>query len=211
MKRIILVCLLMMFEQSFAFGASDCKIVHNVDSTEAVCIGDGAIKPVSGDFSAVVETQAISSSSSSGVQIEGSTVLYSTVQEAYDAAVDNDVIGITGATISGPLLANNQQLSVVTFKGGCDSSFTQIPGSSTTILGTVTLQYGRVIMNAMTIGPGAASTRLPINLGTAGNFVILAKSGVSTTGTTTVVGDIGVSPAAASLMTGFNLIADSTN
>jgi len=59
---------------------------------------------------------------------------------------------------------------------------------------------------------GAAPTGLaPVNLGTAGNFVILAKTGVSTTGTTAVVGDIGVSPVAASYMTGFSLIADSTN
>jgi hypothetical protein len=41
--------------------------------------------------------------------------------------------------------------------------------------------------------------------------VILSKTGVSTTGTTAVVGDIGVSPVPASYMTGFSLIADSTN
>jgi hypothetical protein len=41
--------------------------------------------------------------------------------------------------------------------------------------------------------------------------VILAKSGISTTGTTSIVGDIGVSPAAASLITGFGLIADASN
>ena len=57
----------------------------------------------------------------------------------------------------------------------------------------------------------AATGPAPVNLGTAGNFVILAKTGVSTTGTTAVVGDIGVSPVAASYMTGFSLIADSTN
>lgn len=51
----------------------------------------------------------------------------------------------------------------------------------------------------------------PVLLGTAGNFVILAKSAISTTGTTAVTGDIGVSPAAASFITGFDLIADSTN
>src|SRR3989344_4355991 len=50
-----------------------------------------------------------------------------------------------------------------------------------------------------------------VNLGTAGNFVILAKSGISATGTTLVVGDIGVSPVAASYITGFGLIADSSN
>src|ERR1700675_3535674 len=63
------------------------------------------------------------------------------------------------------------------------------------------------------LGPVALLAAGPagINLGTAGNFVILAKTGVSTTGTTAVVGDIGVSPVAASYMTGFSLIADSTN
>jgi hypothetical protein len=50
-----------------------------------------------------------------------------------------------------------------------------------------------------------------VNLGTAGNFVILSKTGVSTTGATAVRGDIGISPAAASFITGFGLIADSTN
>jgi len=58
---------------------------------------------------------------------------------------------------------------------------------------------------------GAALCRAPVNLGTAGNFVILAKTGVSTTGTTAVVGDVGASPVAATYLTGFSLIADSTN
>ncbi|NMM37915.1 MAG: DUF3494 domain-containing protein [Glaciimonas sp.] len=51
----------------------------------------------------------------------------------------------------------------------------------------------------------------PVLLGTAGNFVILAKSAISTTGTTAVTGDIGVSPAAASYITGFSLTADPSN
>jgi len=47
-----------------------------------------------------------------------------------------------------------------------------------------------------------------VNLGTAGNFVILASTGVSTTGTTSIVGNIGVSPVAATYITGFGLIMD---
>jgi hypothetical protein len=50
-----------------------------------------------------------------------------------------------------------------------------------------------------------------VNLGTAGNFVILAKTGVSTTGTTSIVGNIGISPAAATYITGFGLIMDVSN
>ena len=59
--------------------------------------------------------------------------------------------------------------------------------------------------------PPVVPTINPVDLGTAGNFVILAKSAVSTTGVTAITGDIGLSPAAASFVTGFGLIADSTN
>lgn len=63
-----------------------------------------------------------------------------------------------------------------------------------------------VLFNAFIVNAG--NPELPVNLGTAGNFVILAKSGVTTTGTTAVTGDIGVSPIAATSMTGFGLILD---
>lgn len=58
----------------------------------------------------------------------------------------------------------------------------------------------------------AASGPKTVDLGTAGNFVILAKTGISSAlGSEMVVGDIGVSPAAASFITGFGLVADSSN
>jgi hypothetical protein len=57
----------------------------------------------------------------------------------------------------------------------------------------------------------ASSTPLPVNLGTAANFAILAKSGISTVPASAVTGNIGVSPIAATAITGFSLIADSTN
>ncbi|MCJ7463854.1 MAG: ice-binding family protein [Thermoplasmata archaeon] len=45
-----------------------------------------------------------------------------------------------------------------------------------------------------------------VNLRSADDFVILAKTGISTTGTTSIVGDVGISPAAASFITGFGLV-----
>src|ERR1035437_757617 len=51
-------------------------------------------------------------------------------------------------------------------------------------------------LTSFAAGPAA------VNLGTAGNFVILAKTGISSTGTTAIVGDIGVSPAEATYITG---------
>ncbi|WP_069657950.1 ice-binding family protein [Arcticibacter eurypsychrophilus] len=58
---------------------------------------------------------------------------------------------------------------------------------------------------APTVGPA------PINLGSSADFGILTKSGISTTGVTVINGNIGVSPAAATAITGFGLIMDSNN
>jgi hypothetical protein len=52
---------------------------------------------------------------------------------------------------------------------------------------------------------------LGVNLGTAVSYAILAKSGVSTVPKSAVTGDVGVSPAAATYITGFSMIADKTN
>src|ERR1700737_3593619 len=65
--------------------------------------------------------------------------------------------------------------------------------------------------------PGVSNARLtgeellPVNLGTAGNYVILAKAGISTVPTSDITGGLGVSPAAASSITGFALTLDSSN
>jgi hypothetical protein len=53
---------------------------------------------------------------------------------------------------------------------------------------------------------GANAAQLPVNLGTAGNYVILSKSGISTVPTSAITGDIGVSPISSTAITGFSLI-----
>ncbi len=59
--------------------------------------------------------------------------------------------------------------------------------------------------------PVMAAGPLAVDLGTAGNFSILAKTAITTTGATAIVGNIGVSPAAATTMTGFSLVMDASN
>lgn len=66
------------------------------------------------------------------------------------------------------------------------------------------------VLAAFAVIPAKADGPAVVNLGTAGDFVVLAKTGISTTGTTEITGDIGVSPASASYITGFDLIMDST-
>jgi hypothetical protein len=105
----------------------------------------------------------------------------------------------TGAGIKVGTVAQTSGTTAI--NGTSPVTYTVIAADSTTATYTVTV----------TVTVNAPTGRTPVNLGTAGNFVILAKTGVSTTGTTAVVGDIGVSPVAASYITGFSLIADSTN
>jgi hypothetical protein len=57
-------------------------------------------------------------------------------------------------------------------------------------------------------GQAAAAGPASVSLGTAGNYVLLSKAGISTTGTTKITGDIGVSPIAATAITGFGLVLD---
>ena len=50
-----------------------------------------------------------------------------------------------------------------------------------------------------------------VNLRSAGGYVILAESAISTVPPAVITGDLGISPMSASSITGFSLIADSTN
>ena len=59
--------------------------------------------------------------------------------------------------------------------------------------------------------PSPNSSPSRVELLTAGKFAILSKTGVSTVGTTSVTGVMGTSPIAATALTGFGLIADSSN
>ena len=60
-------------------------------------------------------------------------------------------------------------------------------------------------------GPAAVSLGSAGDPGAAGSYVVLAKTGISSVPSSALTGDVGLSPAAASFLTGFALIADSTN
>ena len=51
----------------------------------------------------------------------------------------------------------------------------------------------------------------PVNLGTAGDYAILAKTGISTVPDSVITGNIGVSPIDSTAITGFSLTVDATN
>jgi hypothetical protein len=72
-----------------------------------------------------------------------------------------------------------------------------------------------VLMSSLVSGiysqPPCSDPGCPVNLGTAGDFTILSKSGISTVPPSIIIGDIGVSPISATAMSGFSLYADASN
>jgi len=67
-----------------------------------------------------------------------------------------------------------------------------------------------LVLGFSATAPAAGAGPTAVDLGTAGDFVILAETAITTTGTTTIVGDVGISPAAASYMTGFGETMDAS-
>jgi len=69
----------------------------------------------------------------------------------------------------------------------------------------VIMDANKIITANFILAPVSACPPI-VDLGTAGNYVILAESGISTTGVTQVTGNMGINPAAATFITGFGLI-----
>jgi hypothetical protein len=57
----------------------------------------------------------------------------------------------------------------------------------------------------------AIAAGVPVDLRTAGQYVILAETGISTVSPSTITGNLGLSPAAATYITGFPLTPDTSN
>ena len=68
-----------------------------------------------------------------------------------------------------------------------------------------------VLLSCSTVFAATPIVTAPVNLGTAGNYAILAKTGISTVPNSIITGDIGVSPIASTAITGFSLTVDATN
>ena len=124
-----------------------------------------------------------------------------------------NVIAVNGSVMKNPdqLTYANGTSVILTATADQGFTFSSWSGDATGTISPIT-----VIMNgnknvtanftgAAAQGPGA------INLGGAAIYTILSKTGISTTGVTSITGNIGVSPNAAIGITGFGLIMDPSN
>jgi uncharacterized repeat protein (TIGR02543 family) len=116
--------------------------------------------------------------------------------------------------VNGTVVKNPNQLS---YLNGTNVALTATPnsgyvfsswsGDATGSVSPVTVNMNSIknVTANFTLMP-VANCPVVVDLGLAGDYVILSKAGISTTGITSVTGDMGISPAAATSITGFNLI-----
>ncbi len=144
----------------------------------------------------------------------------------------NATIAATFSAVMNSTTLNNTTFTVTAGAGATPLNGTVVyAGSTATFNPTANLSPGTNFTATLTTGvkdlagnalaaayswsfaTGALTAKgpAPVDLGTAGNFVVLAKAGVSTVPSSTLTGNLGVSPAAATYITGFSLIADATN
>jgi hypothetical protein len=153
---------------------------------------------------------------------DGTTRAY-TVTMGVVASTAKDITRLTvqGFTSEGVVTGTNVAISVPfgTDVTALIPTFT-ITGASMNPASGVLQDFTNPVSYTVTASDGSTKTYVvavsaphsaPVDLGTAGQFVILSKGGVSTVPTSAVTGDVGVSPVAATYITQFSLIADATN
>ena len=111
-----------------------------------------------------------------------------------------------GTDVGGNTVAITPDWTVVAGGGSISSTGLFTAGATAgTFTNTVKATSGSVSSNVTVIVPVASHGPAAVVLGTAGTYVILAKSGISTVPTSAITGNLGLSPAAASFITGFSL------
>jgi hypothetical protein len=91
--------------------------------------------------------------------------------------------------------------ATVQVSGTTANNFTNPATYTVTAADGTTAAYTVTVTVPVTVPKGPA----PVLLGAAGNYVILAETGVSTVPASAITGDVGLSPAATSFLTGFSL------
>ena len=147
-----------------------------------------------------------------------SVALNATVSANFTEALDPTTVTNTSFTL---MQGTTPVLGAAVYGPGITATFTPASPLSSNLQYTATLSTsikdlaGNALAGAFvwsfTTGATAAKGPAVVNLGTAGDYVILAETGISTVPSSAVTGDIGLSPAAATFITGFSLVADATN
>jgi hypothetical protein len=133
-----------------------------------------------------------------------------TIAFTFSESMDPLTINSTTFTLSQGAMAIN---GTVTYSGST-ATFTPINTLAAATSYTATLTTGAKSLSGKTLASnsiwsfttgGSTSVIAVVNLGASGNYVILAKTAINNSATSAVTGDLGLSPAATSYITGFAL------
>ena len=218
----ITTCLILILAVILVLACSTVtKITQTSTSTMTSAKTTTTTATVSGSIIGTVENKPVVSGASNeynfNLKITGTAIAgIRNGQQVWVAASTTDFPNLltVGATLSG-ILNNSSGWWVLTAAGTAATTTTSAAAITTSPITTTTITTPATTITTTptTTSPTTITTTVlaPVPLGTADNFVILSKSGISTTGTTSIIGDIGVSPAAATYITGFGLIMDASN
>jgi uncharacterized repeat protein (TIGR02543 family) len=119
-----------------------------------------------------------------------------------------NVTAVNGTVVKNPsqLSYNNGTTVQLTATADAGYTFTSWSGDLAGILSpaTILMNGNKNVTANFTLNAAVCPAIVP--LGLSGDYVIFAESGISTTGTTSVTGNMGINPSAATLITGFSLI-----
>jgi len=201
MKHTILSCAAVALT---IFAIAGCNMNGSGDSNE----NPGVIPP---DTTPPTVTATYPKDLESGIAINRDPTI------TFSEAMRTDTINIATFSVKKGLTAVNGTVSY----SGTTASFTpnanfEINTEYTAIITTSAMDLAGNMLAlektwTFTTGATIAAGPKPINLGTAGSFAILSKTGIASVPSSVITGDIGVSPAAATYLTGFGLTMDKTN
>ncbi|MCL6573571.1 MAG: ice-binding family protein [Bacillus sp. (in: Bacteria)] len=129
-------------------------------------------------------------------------------------------INLTWSSVSGATNYNvYQSLDGITYNLISEFALITTPSYDVTGLTNGKLYYFKIAVantgeesTYSTVVSDTPSVRTaPVNLGTAGDYAILAKTGISSVPNSVITGNIGVSPIDSTAITGFSLTVDATN
>ncbi len=113
---------------------------------------------------------------------------------------------VSGNTVNSVLVSSNLYAYTIPTNQVGSTLYANVVVTDNSLAVANSIKTGILTVNSTVPGKGGAKDP---GLGTAANFAILAETSISTAGAP-VIGDIGISPAAATYITGFGLILDSS-
>jgi len=140
------------------------------------------------------------------VDVERNKVVEITFSEEMDASTINELsftLKQNGASVGGVVSYSNTR-AIFTTTGTLDAALTYTAKINTDVTDLAGNSLTADLQWSFTTG-GQSEPLAIVDLGTAENYVILAKSAISNIPTSSITGDLGISPAAETFITGFSL------